>query len=74
MVMGNTYCYGDAEVSILLHFNENNEAYDLEVNYDCYLYLYVHMAKEVLGSIWETSVLAPQMNNAKWNSVMQIKI
>lgn len=23
------YCYGDAEVNILLHFNENNEAYDL---------------------------------------------
>lgn len=23
------YCYGDPEVSILLHFNENNEAYDL---------------------------------------------
>lgn len=22
------YCYGDAEVNILLHFNENNEVYD----------------------------------------------
>lgn len=32
---------------------------------------YVHMAKEAIRSIWETSVLAPQMNNAKWNSVMQ---